>query len=90
MSASEVVLHQRFYEIVSEYHPFAEYIGYSDLEDGFILYYRGSGEEQQMAIDIEGNVVADTTMGTTRSLGLFAAGLSILSVLFGGQSNQTR
>lgn len=87
MPASEIVMHRMFEEIVATYHPFAEYIGYQDAEDGFIICYRGANGEQYMAIDTEGNVLNDTTIGTTRTMGIVAIGAAILSVMFGGSNS---
>lgn len=88
MSASETVLHQMFAQIVEHYHPFAEYLGYQEGEDGFIIHYEGPNGQQGMVVDTEGNVIADSTMGTTRTMGLFLGGLAVLSILFGDQSNR--
>jgi len=85
MSASENVMHQIFNTIVSQYHPFAQYLGYAEGEDGFVVYYQGPNGQQYMVVDTEGNILADTTMGTTRTLGILTAGAAILSALFGGQ-----
>jgi len=87
MSASETVMHQMFSQIVEHYHPFAEYLGYQEGEDGFVIYYQGSNGQQGMVVDTEGNVIADSTMGTTRTMDLFLGGLAVLSMLFGDQSN---
>ncbi|MGD1700615.1 hypothetical protein [Dapis sp. BLCC M229] len=87
MSASEIVMHQMFAEAVAHYHPFGEYLGYQEAADGFIVYYEGTNGQQYMAIDTEGNVLGDTTMGTTRTVGAFAVGVAILDALFGGSSS---
>ena len=87
MSASEIVMHRMFAEAVEHYHPFAEYLGYQEAADGFIVYYEGTNGQQYMAIDTEGNVVGDTTMGTTRTVGAFAVGVAILDALFGSSSS---
>lgn len=88
MSASEQVMHRMFSELVAQYHPFAQYIGYQEAEDGFILYYQGSGDRQYMLVDTEGNILGDTTMGTTRTMEVLTVGATILSAFFGGQSNR--
>ncbi|PPT09050.1 hypothetical protein CKA32_000124 [Geitlerinema sp. FC II] len=80
-------MHQMFQSLIEEYHPFASYVGYDELEDGFILYYQGVGEVQGMVIDTDGNIVADSTVGTTRSMGLLAVGTTILSALMGTPQN---
>ncbi|MBN3958720.1 hypothetical protein [Nostoc sp. NMS8] len=87
MSASEYVMHNIFNKIVAEYHPFAEYQGYAEGENGFIVYYQGANGQQHMVVDTEGNIVTDTTMGTTRSLGILAVAASFLSAFMGGQSD---
>ena len=87
MSASEIVMHRMFAEAVAYYHPFAEYLGYQEATDGFLVYYEGANGQQYMAIDIEGNVLGDTTMGTTRTVGAFAVGVAILDALLGGSSS---
>ncbi len=87
MSASEIVMHRMFAEAVEHYHPFAEYLGYQEATDGFIVYYEGTNGQQYMAIDIEGNVLGDTTIGTTRTVGVFAAGVAIIDALFGSSSS---
>jgi hypothetical protein len=38
-------------------------------------------------VDTEGNIIADSTLGTARTMGLFAAGVALLSMLFGDQSS---
>lgn len=86
MPASEIVMHRMFAEIVADYHPFAEYLGYQEAEDGFIICYQGSNGQQYMAIDTEGNVLGDTTMGTTRTVGILAIGAAILGAMFGGSN----
>lgn len=86
MPASEIVMHRMFAEIVASYHPFAEYLGYQEAEDGFIICYQGSNGQQYMAIDTEGNVLGDTTMGTTRTVGILAIGAAILGAMFGGSN----
>ncbi len=83
MSASEIVMHRMFAEVVASYHPFADYLGYQEAADGFIIHYQGPNGQQYMAIDIEGNVLGDTTMGTTRTLGALAVGAAILDTIFG-------
>lgn len=88
MSASETVMHQMFSQIVAEYHPFADYLGYQESEDNFIIYYQGANGQQAMAIDTEGNIIADSTLGTARTAGLLAASMAVLSLFFGGQSNR--
>lgn len=87
MLASEIVLHGHFQELVAEFHPFAQYTGYQEGEDCFIVHYDGGNGDQAMLVDVEGNVVGDTTMGTTRSLGLLGIGAIILSAMFGMPSN---
>jgi hypothetical protein len=87
MAASEIVMHRMFAEIVANYHPFAEYIGYQDAEEGFIICYQGANGEQYMAIDTEGNVLGDTTMGTARTMGLVAIGAAIFCAMFGGSNS---
>ncbi|MEM8779370.1 MAG: hypothetical protein AAGF26_10970, partial [Cyanobacteria bacterium P01_G01_bin.49] len=72
MSASEIVMHQMFAEVVASYHPFADYIGYQEAADGFIICYQGQNGQQYMAIDTQGNVLSDTTVGTTRTVGVLA------------------
>ena len=88
MSASETVMHQMFSQIVAEYHPFADYLGYQESDDKFIIYYQGANGQQAMVIDTEGNIVADSTLGTARTAGLLAVGVAVLSLFFGGQSNR--
>jgi len=87
MPASEIVMHQIFSQIVEQYHPFAEYLGYQDGEDGFLILYQGPNGRQTMLVDTEGNIIADSTLGTARTMGLFAAGVALLSMLFGDQSS---
>lgn len=88
MSASEQVMHRMFSEVVAQYHPFAQYLGYQEGEDGFILHYQGPNGQQYMVMDTEGNILGDTTMGTTRTMGILAVGATILSAFLGGQSNR--
>ncbi|MBD2184544.1 hypothetical protein H6S82_11925 [Planktothrix sp. FACHB-1355] len=88
MSASEQVMHRMFSEIVAQYHPFAQYIGYQEGEDGFMLHYQGPNGQQYMIVDTEGNILGDTTMGTTRTMEVLTVGAAILSAFFGGQSNR--
>ena len=88
MSASEHVLHNVFNQIVADYHPFAEYEGYAEGDDGFIVYYRGSQQQQQMVVDIEGNIIADSTVGTTRTLGVFALVGTVISAWLGSDESQ--
>lgn len=88
MSASEQVMHRMFSELVAQYHPFAQYIGYQEAEDGFILYYQGSGEQQYMVVDMEGNILSDTTVGAVRIMEILAVGATILSAFFGSQSDR--
>ncbi len=88
MSASEILLHQSFEQIVAQYHPFAEYIGYKECEDGFILCYRGSGGDKYMSLDTNLNVVDDQTLGTARTLGIAAVAIGILDIFFGGNQNR--
>ncbi|MGB3509279.1 MAG: hypothetical protein WBA93_08560 [Microcoleaceae cyanobacterium] len=85
MAASEIVMHRMFVEIVASYHPFAEYLGYQEAEDGFIICYQGQNGQQYMSIDTEGNVLGDTTLGTTRTLGALAVGAAILDAMFGSR-----
>ncbi|NES03153.1 MAG: hypothetical protein F6K22_09990 [Okeania sp. SIO2F4] len=73
-------------EIVASYHPFADYLGYQEAEDGFIIHYQGTNGQQYMVIDTQGNVLSDTTLGTTRTLGALAVGAAILDAMFGGSS----
>jgi hypothetical protein len=88
MSASETVMHQMFSQIVAEYHPFADYLGYQESDDKFIIYYQGANGQQAMMIDTEGNIIADSTLGTARTAGLLAVGAAVLSLFFGGQSDR--
>jgi len=83
MSASEMVLHQMFQNVVAEYHPLADYLGYQEFDDGFLLFYKGVGEVQSMAVDTQGNIIADSTIGTTRSMGLLAVGAALLGAFMG-------
>lgn len=83
MLASEQVMHRHFYHLVAEYHPFAEYLGYQEAEDGFIVYYNGGNGQQAMLVDVEGNILNDTTLGTTRTMGLLGLGAAILSGFMG-------
>ncbi|MDJ1168961.1 hypothetical protein PMG71_05940 [Roseofilum sp. BLCC_M154] len=78
MSASETVMHQMFANLVAEYHPFANYLGYQEGENGFIIIYDGGNGRQAMVVDTHGNIVQDTTLGTTRTLGLLALGAWLL------------
>ncbi len=87
MSASEIVMHRMFAEVVAYYHPFAEYLGYQEAEDGFLICYEGTNGQQYIAIDTEGNVLGDTTIGTTRTVGVLAVGAAILDAMFGGSSS---
>lgn len=87
MSASEYAMHRIFAQTVAEYHPFAEYLGYREGEDGFIVYYNSGNGQQAMLVDINGNIINDTTLGTTRTMGLLALGATFLSALMGGQGN---
>lgn len=66
MSASERLLHRTFQELVEAYHPFAEYEGYTEVEEGFLVGYRGIGERKYMLVDTDLDVVADECFGTTR------------------------
>jgi hypothetical protein len=88
MSASETVMHQMFSQIVAEYHPFADYLGYQESDDNFMIYYQGSNGQQAMVVDTEGNIIADSTIGTTRTVSLLAVGAAVLSLFFGGQSDR--
>ncbi|NEQ71880.1 MAG: hypothetical protein F6K23_01560 [Okeania sp. SIO2C9] len=67
--------------------PFAEYLGYQEAADGFIICYEGTNGQQYIAIDTEGNVLGDTTLGTTRTIGAFAAGAAIFNSFLGGSSS---
>lgn len=87
MSASEYVLHNIFKNIVADYHPFAEYEGYTEGNDGFIIYYQGANGRQHIVVDIQGNVVSDSTVGTTRILGVLAIVVAFVSGLVGGEEN---
>ena len=80
MSASETVMHQMFSQIVAEYHPFADYLGYQESDDKFIIYYQGANGQQAM--------VVDSTLGTARTAGLLAVGAAVLSLFLGSQSNR--
>lgn len=88
MSAAAHVLHNIFNEIVEEYHPFAEYEGFAEVEGGFILRYRGPNGEQHMLLDSDCNVIDDTTLGTTRTMGIVALGASLLAAFLGVPQNQ--
>ena len=88
MSASETVMHQIFSEIVERYHPFADYVGYQEGEDGFLIHYQGPNGRQAMIVDTQGNVINDSSVGTTRTMGLLVGGLAVLSMLFGGQPSR--
>jgi hypothetical protein len=83
MSASETVMHQMFANLVAQYHPFANYLGYQEGENGFLVIYDGGNGRQAMVVDINGEVVQDTTMGTTRTVGLVTLGALLLGGLFG-------
>ncbi|NEP42219.1 MAG: hypothetical protein F6K35_24570 [Okeania sp. SIO2H7] len=83
MLASERVMHRTFAQVIANYHPFAEYLGYQEAEDGFIVYYDGGNGQQGMLVDVEGNIIADTTVGTTRTMGLLGLGAAIISGLMG-------
>lgn len=83
MAASEYVMHQILGKIVANYHPFAEYLGYQDGEDVFIVYYQGANGQQHMVVDTEGNIISDSTIGTTRTIGALAVGAAFLSALMG-------
>lgn len=80
MSASKKLIHHFFAGVVAHYHPFAEYQGYEERIDGFIVHYQGNGQ-QYMAIDSEGNILGDTTMGTIRTAELLEVGLKILDAM---------
>ena len=54
MSASEYVLHNIFKNIIADYHPFAEYEGYTEGKDGFIIFYQGENGQQHLVVDIQG------------------------------------
>jgi hypothetical protein len=84
MSASEYVLHNIFKNIIADYHPFAEYKGYTEGKDGFIIFYQGENGRQHLVVDIQGNVVSDSTVGTTRILGVLAVVVAFVSGLVGG------
>ncbi|HAA27201.1 MAG TPA: hypothetical protein DCE56_05365 [Cyanobacteria bacterium UBA8553] len=88
MSGFEELLHRIFYPIVKEYHPLADYCGYEECEQGVILYYQGTGEQQHMVMNAEGKIIYDSTLGTTRSVELFAVGTAILGALIYGQQKQ--
>ncbi|NET90909.1 MAG: hypothetical protein F6K45_22925 [Kamptonema sp. SIO1D9] len=88
MTTTEAMLHQLFRHAIAEYHPFANYRGFEVLADGFAVYYQGAGEVQYMLVDVEGNIVDDTTLGTTRTLEIFEFGVDLLNTFFNGQGNQ--
>ncbi|CAD5990454.1 ATP-dependent Clp protease ATP-binding subunit ClpA homolog [Planktothrix tepida] len=67
-----------FRNLVSQYHPFAEYLGFKKSEEGFTVSYRGTGDVQYIQINKEGNIIDDTTMGTIRSLRMFVIGAALL------------
>ena len=49
--------------------PLAEYLGFEEYTEGFPVYTPGTGDLQYMAIDSDGDIVGDTTLGTKRSRG---------------------
>lgn len=85
--ASVILLHRLFSSIVEKYHPLAEYIGFQDTDEGIVICYRGMNE-QYMLLDDECNIVTDTTLGTSRSAGLFALGLTVLQALTDSDKNR--
>ncbi len=87
-SAAETVLHQAFCRVVAEYHPFAEYIGYSECDGGFVVGYRGSNGDKYMLLDTDLEVVDDQSFGTTRSLSVAAFAFGVLGALFGVDNQQ--
>ena len=87
MSASERFLHNIFNQIVADRHPFTVYEGYAEGEDGFIVYYQDAKEEQQMIVDIDGNILDDSTVSTTRILSIFAIVRAFVSQALGGESD---
>jgi hypothetical protein len=88
MSASQCVIHQILHHLVAEYHPFAEYLGYAEDENYFVVYYQGANGEQHMIVDTQGNIISDTTIGTKRTAEIMVAGAAILSLFMGGQQNR--
>jgi len=80
-SASENVMHSIFNKIVETYHPFTEYLGYVESDDAFLVVYQGNRVRQYMLIDLEGNIIEDTTIGIARTLGALAVGVAFLSML---------
>jgi hypothetical protein len=87
-SAAETVLHQAFCRIVAEYHPFCEYIGYSECDGGFVVGYRGSNGDKYLLLNTDLQVVEDQSFGFTRSAGVAAIALGVLGALFGVDSQQ--
>jgi hypothetical protein len=88
MSASQIVLHRHFHSVVANYHPFAEYEGYTECDEGFLVAYRGNGERKYMLVDTYLDVVDDQTVGTTRWANLASFALAGLFLLGGGGQNQ--
>jgi hypothetical protein len=66
MSASATVLHRHFEHVISTYHPFADYLGFSEIEDGFVLGYDGGNGPKYLVLDCEFNIISDETVGTAR------------------------
>ncbi|MGK7903049.1 MAG: hypothetical protein AB4352_16885 [Hormoscilla sp.] len=85
MSAAEGMLHRMFSNAVAEYHPFADYLGFSECSDGFLIYYQGTGDVQCLAIDSDGDIVGDTTLGTKRSLDLLDLGARLFNAFTNSQ-----
>jgi len=75
MSNSEIVLSRHFEQVVGYYHPYAEYLGFTEYGDYFVVAYQGIGEPKFMVLDEDLDVVADETVGTTR----WGGALSLLS-----------
>jgi hypothetical protein len=87
MSASATVLHRHFEHLVETYHPFATYLGFSEIAEGFVLGYDGGNGTKYMIVDCEFDVIADETFGTSRSLSFGAIALEFLSAVLGGDQH---
>lgn len=88
MSASVTVLHRQFEQIVNAYHPFANYVGFSEIEDGFVLGYDGGNGTKYMVVDCEFDVIKDESFGTSRSMTIGAIALGFLGAVLGVDQQQ--
>jgi hypothetical protein len=82
--AQLIALHLVYKNIVEEYHPFADYIGFEDTPEGTVVCYRSTFSEdnndnQFMLLNNQREVIADSTFGTTRTVGFIGAILDALA-----------